>query len=57
MTSGLDDSGPIKKKENCLRVTRHQQGALDIMVMQVVATATWYRGPWHQGVCLPVVQH
>lgn len=48
MTSGLYDSGPIKKKVKCLQVTRHQQDAFDIMVMQVVATATWYHGLWHQ---------
>lgn len=41
----------FKRKEiKCLQVTKHQQGAFEIMVMQVVATTTWYHGLWHQGV-------
>ena len=40
----------LKRKEvKYLQVTRHQQGAFEIMVMQVVTTTTWYHGLWHQG--------
>lgn len=41
----------LKRKEiKYLQVTRHQQGAFEIMVMQVVATTMWYHGLLHQGV-------